>query len=126
MKEGYVYLHNNVFSSLLALSNKEQETGLMFQENPPIMSFIYLSPKINKFWMHNTPAPLDIVFCHKNKITQIHKGIPFSTQIIGNDEFSDLVIELPYGTVKSSNIKLGNNAGLVSPSFEEIKKIIGS
>lgn len=64
MKTGYVYIDNNVFTTLLAISEHEQAQGLMHIEPPtPVMSFVYDRPKINKFWMANTPAPLDIVFC---------------------------------------------------------------
>lgn len=114
MKEGYIFIHNHVLSSLFAVSEQEQSIGLMGQEfPPPIMSFIYDSPKINKFWMHNTPSPLDIIFSHNKKITQIHRGKPYSTEIIGNNEYSDLVIELPAGMAQSLNIKLGQKAGLI-------------
>lgn len=125
MKEGYIYIANNIMPTLLAISQDEQSRGLMYMEwPPPIMSFIYASPGINKFWMKNTPSPLDIVFCNNNIITQICVGIPHSTQVIGGDNLSDLIIELPYGTVKSSGIKLGNEAGLIRPTVAELKKNI--
>lgn len=125
MRNGFVNINNNIFSTLLALSEEEQTKGLMGQQwLPPIMSFVYLQPKINKFWMKNTPSPLDIVFSCRGKITQIHKGNPNSTEIIGNDTTSDLIIEYPYGTVSTSNIKLGQTVKLFMPSFEEIRKII--
>lgn len=125
MEQGYIFIHNNVFPTLLAISSSEQEQGLMFQEwPPPVMSFIYAQPKINKFWMKNTPSPLDIIFCYKNKISQICKGEPNSTSIIGDDKYSDLIIELPYGTVAKSDIKLGHSVGLVKPTKDELKKII--
>lgn len=108
MKRGFISIGNNVIESLFALSENEQAKGLMFQEPPiPNMSFLYTEPKINKFWMQNTPAPLDIIFCFKNKISQIHRGEPFSTSIIGADELSDLVIEVPYGFCKKMGIKIG-------------------
>ncbi len=113
MKSGFICISNNVFPTLLAISEAEQERGLMFQPfPPPIMSFVYNKPKINKFWMHKTPSPLDIVFCINNKISQICYGKPFSTEIIGKNEFSDLVIELPYGTVNDLGIKVGHSAEL--------------
>jgi uncharacterized membrane protein (UPF0127 family) len=110
---------------LLALSYDEQCKGLMYEPfPPPIMSFIYEEPKLNKFWMKNTPSPLDIVFCCNGKITQICKGEPYSTFTIGDDSLSDMVIELPYGTIKDSGIKLMHSAGLVTPKMPEIKKLI--
>lgn len=125
MENGYIYIANNVFPSLLAISEEEQEKGLMFEPfPPPIMSFLYNKPKITKFWMKNTESPLDIVFCCNGLVQQIHKGTPFSTEIIGMDKESDLVIEFPYGTVKSSCIKLYDRVGLVKPNKFELDQII--
>lgn len=125
MNEGYIYISNNIFPTLLAISEKEQQYGLMGQTwPPPVMTFIYSSPKVNKFWMHNTPSPLDIIFCSKGEVSQICLGEPYSTAIIGDDKFSDLVIELPRGTVVSSGISLGHHVGVVKPTDEELKKLI--
>ena len=125
MEQGYIYIANVVSPALLAISEAEQQQGLMGQEwPPPVMAFFYPEPKINKFWMHRTQSPLDIVFCHQGKVSQIHAGKPFSTEIIGDNKFSDLIIELPYGTVDQDKIKIGHSAGIVKPSPEELRKII--
>lgn len=125
MEEGYIHISDNVFPTLLAISNEEQSKGLMGQVwPPPIMSFIYTKSAVNKFWMKDTPSPLDIVFCHDGMVTQICKGEPFSTASIGNQSFSDLIIEFPYGIVKSTGIKLNNKVGIVKPTTEELKIII--
>lgn len=125
MREGYIFIDNKIFPTYLALSHQEQEIGLMnVSWPPPIMSFVYPSPQINKFWMKNTPSPLDIIFCCGGEILSIHKGNPFSTSIIGENKYSDLVIELPYGTALSTNIKLGHKVGIVKPSLFELKKIL--
>lgn len=127
MEQGYIYIHNNVFPTLLAISSDEQSKGLMYEEwPPPVMSFVYATPQINKFWMKNTPSPLDIVFCHNGKVSQICQGEPHSTRIVGADKYSDLVIEFPLGTVYSSGIKVGHSVGLVKPTIAELKKIIYS
>jgi uncharacterized membrane protein (UPF0127 family) len=125
MENGYIFIHNNVFPTLLAISEEEQSRGLMEQEwPPPIMSFVYATPKYNKFWMRNTPSPLDIIFCHAGEVVQICKGEPHSTAMIGDDRLTDLVIELPYGTAAASDIKLGYKVGLVKPTKDELNKII--
>jgi hypothetical protein len=127
MLSGFIYINNNIFESLFALSNFEQEKGLMYCEaDPPIMSFAYQNPKINKFWMKNVPVPLDIVFCCNGEINQICRGEPFSTSIIGSDCYSDFIIEFPAGTVKNSEIKLGHKIGIVKPSESEFKKILAN
>jgi uncharacterized membrane protein (UPF0127 family) len=125
MEAGYIYAANNIFPTLLAISESEQSQGLMHQSwPPPIMAFIYAEPKYNRFWMKNTPSPLDIIFCHGGKVTQICKGEPYSTEMIGDMRLSDLVIEFPHGTVASCGIKLGHDVGLVKPTREELNKII--
>jgi uncharacterized protein len=114
MKSGIIYIDENVFSSLLAVSFEEQAQGLMYQKwPPPNMAFLYNRPKVNKFWMKNTPSPLDIIFSHKGKVNQICRGEPFSTSAIGGEELSDLIIELPYGSVNKFGIKLGSSIGLI-------------
>lgn len=127
MKNGYIFISNNVFETLLAISQEEQIKGLMGHPwPPPVMSFVYDKPRINKFWMHMTPSPLDIVFANRGEITQICMGEPYSTAAIGDFKESDLVIEFPLGTVLSSNIKLGNKVGILSPTKEELRKILAS
>jgi uncharacterized membrane protein (UPF0127 family) len=124
MEQGYIYIHNNVFPTLLAISEEEQAQGLMYQEwPPPVMAFVYDSPRVNRFWMKNTPSPLDIVFCHNGKVSEICYGEPHSTMVIGN-QLSDLVIELPHGTVDSIKIKVGQPAGLVKPTIAELRRTI--
>jgi len=124
MEQGYIYIHNNVFPTLLAISSDEQAKGLMHREwPPPVMSFVYTTPNVNRFWMKNTPSPLDIVFCHKGKVAEICYGEPHSTQVIGS-QVSDLVIELPYGTVESTGIRVGQLVGLVKPTRNDLRKII--
>jgi uncharacterized protein len=124
MEQGYIYLHNNIFPTLLAISSDEQAQGLMHQEwPPPVMSFVYVNASVNRFWMKNTPSPLDIIFCHKGKIAEICQGEPHSTQVIGS-QLSDLVVELPRGTADSISLKIGQSVGLVKPTPDELRKII--
>jgi uncharacterized membrane protein (UPF0127 family) len=105
---------------LLAISNEEQERGLMHQSwPPPAMAFIYGEPRQNCFWMKNTPSALDILFCRANKVIGIRKGEPNSTMLIGSELISDLVIELPFGTCKSHGIKEGHEITLsLEPSSQ--------
>ena len=126
MKSGYLYIHNSVFPTLFALSDEEQQRGLMHQAwPPPVMAFVYDHPRVNKFWMKNTPSPLDIVFCCNGKISQIHHGVPNTTDMIGENKQSDLIIELPYGTVEMDQIGIGQTVGLVAPASNELIKVIG-
>lgn len=114
MDSGYVYISSNIFEALLARSFEEQSRGLMYIKPPvPNMAFVYEKPQVNKFWMANTPAALDIVFCCDGEVVQICRGEPYSTMVLGDDRLTDLIIELPSGTVESSGIKLGHKVGLM-------------
>jgi uncharacterized membrane protein (UPF0127 family) len=124
MEQGYVYIHNSIFPTLFAISMEEQSKGLMYQEwPPPVMAFVFNSPRVNRLRMKNTPSPLDIVFCNDGKVAEICYGEPHSTMVVGS-QLSDLVIELPHGTVDSVEIKVGQDVGLVAPTLSQLKKII--
>jgi uncharacterized membrane protein (UPF0127 family) len=125
MKTGYLEINNSIFNTLLAISSDEQEQGLMFESwPPPIMSFIYASPRPVSFWMKNTPSPLDIVFCYDGKIKKIAKGEPFSTASISSNCEVDLVVEFPYGTMSSLGVSQGHKLELFNPSKKELNKIL--
>jgi uncharacterized membrane protein (UPF0127 family) len=124
MEEGIIHIADNVFPTLLAISEEEQTKGLMYVAwPPPVMSFIYSVSGVNRFWMSKTPSPLDIVFCNNGKVTQIHKGNPYSTEMIGDSSMSDLIIEFPLGTARKSEIKIGSDVGLVKPTLLELRQI---
>jgi uncharacterized membrane protein (UPF0127 family) len=109
----YIKISEHEFPTMLAITAEEQEQGLMFKKwPPPVMVFVYGEPRINKFWMKGTPSPLDIIFCHAGKVISIESGEPYSTKIIGDNRFSDLVIEMPLGTCKAHEIKIGNSVEL--------------
>lgn len=115
MKTGIIAVGENLFETLLAITAQEQERGLMGWKPPtPNMAFVYDRPGINKFWMANTPAPLDIVFCHAGKVIEICTGEPYSTRMIGPNQMSDLVLEFPYGTCLQAGIKLGHLVKLIN------------
>lgn len=107
-------IKNSIFNNvLIAITDAEQEKGLMFKSwPPPIMAFPYNKAEKRKFWMKNTSSPLDVIFCKNNKIISIFKGEPFSMKNFGPDETSDLVIEFPYGMAKNLDIKAGDEVKL--------------
>jgi len=125
MREGYLYIDSNIFPTYLAISSQEQQQGLMHVDwPPPVMAFVYAAPQVNKFWMKNTPSPLDIVFCCSGEIVDICKGEPYCTSTIGN-KYSDLVIELPYGTISKLGIVEKHKAGIITPKANELRQIFG-
>ena len=110
MKPIKININNKDFQCLLAESQQEQETGLMYIKPPvPNMAFSYSSPTQTIFWMKNTPAPLDIIFCCKNKIIDIKQGKPYSTDLIKPSGNCDLVIEFNRGSVSLFGFKIGDD-----------------
>lgn len=111
-----------VLPTLVAITDEEQRRGLMFQEwPPPIMSFPYHTAAVRRFWMKNTSSPLDIIFCRANRVVGIFRGEPMSTTLVGPEEPSDLVVELPAGTASKLGLEVGDYVGF-SPTKETIAK----
>lgn len=114
-----IVIGKNEFETLVAITEDEHIQGLMYKSwPPPIMTFAFNNLDIRKFWMLNTPSPLDIIFCRKNKVIAICEGKPLSLNLVGPDELIDMVIEMPKGFVDKFNIK--------KDSFVDIKYSIAS
>ena len=115
MNKGTIIINGKTFPCLLAVTSKEQESGLMGVKPPvPTMAFIYNSPVQLKFWMKDTPSPLDIVFCRNNHIISIMNGQPYSTAMIGPSIATDLVVEFNAGTCNKNGISVGDKIVLES------------
>lgn len=107
-KMDYLVYKSHKIPTVLAITEEEQKRGLMFQEKlPEAMSFVYSKPKFNFFWMDQTPKPLDIIFCHQGKISEICSGTPYSKKLIGSQSLSDLVIEMPRGNAEKLGMRVG-------------------
>ena len=117
MKRNFICIGKDiVLPTLLAITAEEQQTGLMYKEwPPPIMSFIYSYPSYNRFWMKNCPSPLDVVFSLDGIITEICKGEPHSTAMIGGNTPSNLIVELPFGSCVKLGVKEGDKISLLNP-----------
>lgn len=107
-----ISIKGQVFKTLVAITEEEHRKGLMYQKwPPPIMVFPYKRAATRRFWMKNTQTPLDIVFCRLSHVVGIFNGEPFSTKLVGPDEPSDLVVELPVGTASSLGLSVGDYVG---------------
>lgn len=104
-----VVIGDNEFHTMIAVTQQEHEKGLMFKEwPPPVMSFPYNTAAVRKFWMKNTPSPLDILFCREGFVVDIKHGKPYDCTLICPNSESDLVVELPHGTAKAYDINIGD------------------
>lgn len=104
----YLIINNLEIPTLVAISAEDQKNGLMGIKNPPIMIFIHNKAKNINMWMKDTPAPLDILFCNNNIVTDIKHGVPFSLDKIGSSQLSNMIVEMPKGLSDKLNIKIGS------------------
>ena len=114
LKADMIVIGDNEFTTIVAVTSREHEQGLMFKAwPPPIMSFPYERAMVRKFWMKNTPSPLDIIFCRDNVVLGVYDGEPESLRCVGSNEPSDLIVELPRGMAAELNIKAGDSVKLL-------------
>lgn len=112
-KQDWVIWEGGCLPTLVALTLEEHQKGLMFQQwPPPVMSFPYKSAGVRKFWMKNTPSPLDIIFCRGGKVIEVVAGEPHNTTLVGPEQPVDLVVELPRGLAEQNGIRTGSNLEL--------------
>jgi uncharacterized membrane protein (UPF0127 family) len=117
-----IIINGKVIDTEVAITEEEHRVGLMYRHKlPSAMAFPFKRAEHTKFWMYNTPCPLDIVFSRKNKIIYICAGKPYSLNLVGPDEPSDLVVELPSGTADRLGIKQGDSI-LLKYSKETLAK----
>lgn len=109
MKSSFIKINKSKFDCLITESEQEKQMGLMYIKPPaPVMLFPYKNAEDCNFWMKNTPAPLEILFCSNGKVKSIKEGIPYSTEIIRGG-VCDLVVEVPKGYVSKYSINIGDS-----------------
>jgi hypothetical protein len=105
----------------VARTPQQQSWGLMGR--PPLatlrgMWFPYPQPQPLKFWMHRTPAPLDMLFLRKGKVIAIEAAAQPCPRLpcrsYGPDEPADGVVELAAGQAEALGIRVGSPA-LIRP-----------
>jgi uncharacterized membrane protein (UPF0127 family) len=101
----------------VARTPQQQSWGLMGR--PPLaplrgMWFPYAEPQTLKFWMHRTPAPLDMLFLRQGRVVAIEaaaKPCPrLPCRSYGPDEPADGVVELGAGQAEALGITVGSPA----------------
>lgn len=113
MSSDWIKLGIHRLETLVAISDQEHERGLQFEVwPPPIMSFYFKKSGIHSFWMKDTPSPLDIIFCHNDRIIDIIAGQPLSLRHVGPNRETNLVVEIPRGLSKKIGLEIGQSAKL--------------
>ena len=98
----------------VARTPQQQSWGLMGR--PPLaplrgMWFPYDQPQVLKFWMHRTPAPLDMLFLRSGRVLAIEAGASPCPRLpcrsYGPDDPADGVVELAAGEAARLGIQVG-------------------
>jgi uncharacterized membrane protein (UPF0127 family) len=73
------------------------------------MLFIFDSPEIQRFWMHNTPLSLDMIFVDENRriLNMAESTTPMSKQTYGSRGPAKYVVEVRAGFSKRHGIEEG-------------------
>lgn len=78
------------------------------------MWFPYDEPQTLRFWMHRTPAPLDMLFLRRGRVIAIEAGAKPCPRLpcrsYGPDEPADGVVELAAGEAARLGIRIGTEA----------------
>ncbi|RAM50031.1 MAG: DUF192 domain-containing protein [Hapalosiphonaceae cyanobacterium JJU2] len=124
---GATFTSNNQIVQLeLADDRKEYAHGLKFRKSIPQnqgMIFVLKKPEKVKLWMKDTYVPLDMIFLQDGAIKSIVEAAPpCNTKTCSKYDSVypvNQVIELPAGSTKTLNLKVGNKVQL---NFLETKE----
>ena len=101
----------------VARSPSQQRIGLM--QRPALlplhgMWFPFNRPRRLRFWMHNTLAPLDMVFLREGRVIHIEQQVPVCPGLpcpsYGPVQLGDGVVELAAGEARRLGIAVGDAA----------------
>ena len=101
------------FTIELAVTDEEQESGLMGRRNVPAdtgMLFVFQQPITVDFWMKDTVVPLDILFIKSDGTvaTIAPNCVPYSLQDISSGQPVRAALELQGGTAARLKILPGD------------------
>ena len=101
----------------VARTADQQRIGLMQRPALPQlrgMWFPFDRPRRLRFWMHNTLAPLDMVFLREGRVVHIERRVPVCPSLpcpsYGPTQSGDGVVELGAGEAERLGISLGDPA----------------
>lgn len=104
----------------VASTPQQQSLGLMARPPlPPLrgMWFPYQQPQLLRFWMHHTPAPLDMLFLRQGRVIAIEvaaRPCPhLPCRSYGPDEAADGVVELAAGQAAALGLQVGSRATIL-------------
>jgi uncharacterized membrane protein (UPF0127 family) len=104
---------SHVFNVELALTQQQQDTGLMFRTSVPAntgMLFPWPQPQISEMWMKNTIEPLDMVFIGADGTVKAiaENTVPYSLRVISSGVPVLATLELQAGITAALDINVGD------------------
>lgn len=116
-KNASMTLGDKTFSLTVAKTDQEKQIGLSKKTSlreTEGMVFLFDKPDYYAFWMKDMKFSIDIVFLQDKKIVTIVENVsPLnknngSLEIINPDQPADTVVELPSGSSKKYNLRIGD------------------
>lgn len=107
-----VIINDNIFDVKCVFTQKDIQNGMKNKKFDNFDGMLFITKKQNhSFWMKDCIIPLDIIFINGDEITEIHHDCePCRKNDCENfTGYGDLVLELPGGTCKKYQIKVGDN-----------------
>lgn len=105
----------------VALTSDQQRIGLMQRPALPQlrgMWFPFDRPRLMRFWMHNTLAPLDMVFLREGRVIHVERRVPVCPALpcpsYGPSQLGDGVVELGAGEAERLGIARGDSVRIES------------
>jgi uncharacterized membrane protein (UPF0127 family) len=104
---------SHVFTVELAITEQEQDTGLMFRTDVPAdtgMLFPWDQPQVSQMWMKNTVVPLDMVFIGADGTVKAiaENTVPYSLRDISSGVPVVATLELQGGITATDDINVGD------------------
>lgn len=120
MQRAVVTIKGHTFDSWLALTPREQQTGLMnttVDEMAPTdegadrgMLFVFDDDEVRGFWMRNTIIPLDIAYIRSDgTIVKIHTMPPLELRTFSSVEPAQYALEVNAGRFQALGITEGDH-----------------
>jgi uncharacterized protein len=109
-----IYLGKQILDAELALTEKEQITGMMFRTNiqeTDSMLFVLPTPQRASFWMKNCPEPLSAAYIGSNgSIEEIHHfEANDTTPVVAANDNIQFVLETKDGWFERHNVGVGES-----------------
>ncbi len=104
---------SHVFNVEMALTQQQQDTGLMFRTSVPAttgMLFPWPQPQVSEMWMKNTIEPLDMVFIGADGTVKAiaENTVPYSLRVISSGVPVLATLELQAGITAALDINVGD------------------